>query len=284
VGLLPEIYTPKVEGLAGVKVTVTPKLLVVLPGATATYRVTFEHDGAPLDQYAFGKLNWRSNRHTVSSTLAIRPQTVKAPAEVNGTGTSGSVEVPITAGYTGTLSTAVTGLVPAAIENATLKNPTGTAFPTTNPAADDHVAKFTVAVPPGTKHARFSTFGSDYPAGTDLDLFVYKAGTTAVLAASAGGSSDEEVNLPAPAGGSYDVYVDLSAGPGQQAVKLNHWEVANPAGNLTATPASQAVQAAGQVSVTAAWTGLTANTRYLGRLAFSDGADGSGSTLIRIDS
>ncbi|MDX6248817.1 MAG: hypothetical protein QOF10_2177 [Kribbellaceae bacterium] len=284
VGLLPEIYTPKVEGLAGVKVTVTPKLLVVLPGGTATYRVTFEHDGAPLDQYAFGKLNWRSNRHTVSSTLAIRPQTVNAPAEVNSTGTSGSVEVPITAGYTGTLSTAVTGLVPAAIENATLKNPTGTAFPTTNPAANDHVAKFTVAVPAGTKHARFSTFGSDYPAGTDLDLFVYKAGTTAVLAASAGGSSDEEVNLPAPAGGSYDVYVDLSAGPGQQAVKLNHWEVANPAGNLTATPASQAVQAAGQVSVTATWTGLTANTRYLGRLAFSDGADGSGSTLIRIES
>ncbi|WP_246486928.1 hypothetical protein [Kribbella qitaiheensis] len=72
VGLLPEIYTPKIEGLTGLKATVTPKLLVVLPGATATYRVTFERVDAPLDQYAFGKLTWRSARHTVTSTLAIR--------------------------------------------------------------------------------------------------------------------------------------------------------------------------------------------------------------------
>jgi hypothetical protein len=284
VGQLPEIYTPQIEGLAGIRVTVTPRLLVVLPGGTASYRVKFEHNGAPLDQYAFGKLDWRSNRHTVSSTLAIRPQTVKVPEQVNGTGTSGSVEVPITAGYTGTLSTTVTGLVPATTERATLKNPSGAAFPSTSPAGNDHVAKFTVAVPAGTKHVRLSTFDADYPAGTDLDLFVYKAGTTALLASSAGGSSEEEVNLPAPAGGSYDIYVDFSAGKGEQAVKLNHWEIQTPAGNLTATPASQPVQAAGHVSVTATWTGLTANTHYLGRLGFTDGADGSGATLVRIDS
>ncbi len=72
VGLLPEIYTPKLKGLTGLKATVTPKLLVVLPGTTATYRVTFERTDAPLDQYAFGQLTWRSARHTVTSTLAIR--------------------------------------------------------------------------------------------------------------------------------------------------------------------------------------------------------------------
>jgi hypothetical protein len=141
-----------------------------------------------------------------------------------------------------------------------------------------------VTVPAGTKYARFSTFDADYPAGTDLDVFVYKAGTTAVLGSSTGGSAEEEVNLPAPAGGSYDVYVDLFAGADQQAVKLNHWELQTPADNLTATPASQPVQVAGQASVTAAWSGLTAGTRYLGLLSYSDGADGSGSTVVRVDS
>ncbi|MEU0089043.1 S8 family serine peptidase [Kribbella sp. NPDC006257] len=72
VGLLPEIYTPKLKGLIGLKATVTPKLLGVLPGATATYRVTFENLNAPADQYAFGTLTWRSARHTVTSPLAIR--------------------------------------------------------------------------------------------------------------------------------------------------------------------------------------------------------------------
>jgi hypothetical protein len=146
------------------------------------------------------------------------------------------------------------------------------------------VAKYTVTVPAGTKHARFSTFDADYPAGTDLDVFVYKAGTTTVLGSSTGGTAEEEVNLAAPAGGSYDVYVDLFAGADEQLVKLNHWQLNEPAGNLTATPASQPVTTAVQASVTATWTGLTAGTRYLGRLAYTDGADGSGSTIIRVNS
>ncbi|WP_432948388.1 S8 family serine peptidase [Kribbella sp. CA-253562] len=284
VGKLPEVYFPKVEGLAGFKVTVTPKMLVLLPGASASYQVTFEHNGAPLEQYSFGKLNLRSSQHVVSSTLAIRPLTVKAPVQVNGTGTTGSVPVPITSGYTGTLQTSAVGLAAAGVDEATLKNPGGVSFPTANPAANEHVAKYTVTVPAGTKYARFSTFDADYPAGTDVDVFVYKAGTTTVLGSSTGGSAEEEVNLPAPAGGSYDVYVDLFAGADEQKVQLNHWELATPAGNLTATPASQSVQAAGQTSVTASWSGLTAGTRYLGLLSYTDGADGSGSTVVRVDS
>jgi hypothetical protein len=284
VGKLPEIYFPKVEGLKGFKVTVTPRVLITLPGRTATYKVTVENTAAPLEQYTFGKLTWKSTKHSVTSTVAIKPLTVKAPVQVNGTGTAGSVQVPITSGYTGTLNTTAVGLTPATVAEAALKNPGGVSFPTTNPAANDHVAKFTVNVPAGVKHARFSTFDADYPAGTDLDVFVYKTGTTALLGSSAGGSAEEEVNLPAPAGGSYDVYVDLFAGANEQQVKLNHWGLLNAEGNLTVTPATQSVQVAAQTNVTASWTGLTPGTRYLGRLGYSDGADGSGSTIVRVDS
>jgi len=284
VGDLPEVYFPKVEGLTGFKVAVSPKVLVTLPGHTATYKVTFENNGAPLEQYSFGKLTWKSTEHAVTSTLAIKPLTVKAPVQVQGTGTSGSVDVPITAGYTGTLNTSAVGLTAATVAEATLKNPGGVSFPTTNPAVNDHVAKFTVNVPAGTKYARFSTFDTDYPAGTDLDVFVYKTGATTLLGSSTGGSAEEQVNVPAPVGGSYDVYVDLFAGAAQQQVRLNHWELQSAQGNLTATPESQPVQVADQTTVTASWTGLTAGTRYLGRLQYSDGADGSGSTVIRVDS
>ncbi|MFD3399756.1 S8 family serine peptidase [Kribbella sp. NPDC058693] len=284
VSKLPEIYFPKVEGLKGLKVTVSPRILITLPGRSTTYKVTFENNGAPLEQYSFGRLVWKSAKHSVASTLAIKPLTVKAPTQVNGSGVSGSVQVPVTAGYSGTLNTTAIGLDAAAVGEAALKNPGGVAFPTTAPKANDHVAKFTVSVPAGTTHARFSTFDADYPAGTDLDVFVYQAGTTTLLGSSTGGSAEEEVNLPRPAGGQVDVYVDLYAGANEQTVKLNHWELQKAAGNLTATPASQQVTVAGQTSITASWTGLTPGTRYLGQLRFSDGADGSGSTIVRVDS
>jgi hypothetical protein len=189
----------------------------------------------------------------------------------------------VTSGYAGTLNTTAVGLDAAAVGEAALKNPGGVAFPTTAPKANDHVAKFTVSVPAGTTHARFSTFDADYPAGTDLDVFVYQAGTTTLLGSSTGGSAEEEVNLPRPAGGQVDVYVDLYAGANEQTVKLNHWELQKAVGNLTATPATQPVQVAGAATVTANWSGLTAGTRYLGQLCFSDGADGSGSTIVRVD-
>jgi hypothetical protein len=284
VSKLPEIYFPTVEGLKGLKVTVSPRILIALPGRSTTYKVTFENSGAPLEQYSFGRLVWKSAKHSVASTLAIKPLTVKAPTQVNGTGTSGSVQVPVTAGYAGTLNTTAIGLDAAAVGEAALKSPGGVAFPTTAPKANDHVAKFTVNVPAGTTHARFSTFDADYPAGTDLDVFVYQAGTTTLLGSSTGGSAEEEVNLSRPAGGQVDVYIDLYAGANEQTVKLNHWELQKAAGNLTATPASQTVQVAGQSQVTASWTGLTSGTRYLGQLQFSDGADGSGSTIVRVDS
>ncbi|MFF1820190.1 S8 family serine peptidase [Kribbella sp. NPDC058245] len=289
VSKLPEVYFPKVEGATGLKVTVSPKLLIMLPGKSATYKVTIENAGAPLEQYSFGTLTWKSGQtnrygHSVSSTLAVKPLTVKAPVQVKGTGVSGSVQVPITAGYTGTLQSTSVGLTAATVSEAVIKKAGGVSFPTTNPQPNDHVAKITVNIPAGTKYARFSTFDADYPAATDVDLYVYKSGTTAVLANSGGGSAEEEANLVAPAAGSYDVYIDFFAGADNQTVKLNQWALTTAETNLTVTPASQAVTTAAQATVTATWTGLTAGTRYLGQLNFTDGGAGSGSTVLRVDS
>ena len=101
----------------------SPRILITVPGRSTTYKVTIENTGAPLEQYSFGNLTWKSNQHAVSSTLAIKPLTVKAPVQVTGTGTAGSVQVPITAGYAGTLNTTSVGLTPATVNDAALKNP-----------------------------------------------------------------------------------------------------------------------------------------------------------------
>ena len=81
-----------------------------------------------------------------------------------------------------------------------------------------------------------------------------------------------------------DAYVDLFARASEQQVKLNHWELQKAETNLTVAPAGQAVQVAGRTTVTASWTTLTTGTRYLGQLHYSDGADGSEATILRVDS
>ena len=53
-------------------------------------------------------------------------------------------------------------------------------------------------------------------------------------------------------------------------------------GNLTASPASQAVTTGEPATVTAAWNGLTAGTRYLGRVLFGDGTSAAAATVVSV--
>jgi hypothetical protein len=197
------------------------------------------------------------------------------------------VRIPVAAGFTGTLKSSVAGLVPAAVDTSNLTNPTGQQFPETEPVAGEHTAKFTVTVPAGTSLARLGTFDADYAAGSDIDIFVYDAAGNEV-GKSTGGTAEEQVDVIAPKAGTYDVYVDLYAiggGASSLDVKLNSWSLGTEAaGNATATPASQAVTIAVPASVTVNWTGLETGKRWFGRVAFTDGGTGNGSTLVRVDS
>ena len=81
------------------------------------------------------------------------------------------------------------------------------------------VAKVNVTAPANSKAVRYATFGTDYPAGTDIDLFVYQDGE--LVGQSAGGTADEEVTLLG--GGTFEVYVvqfALAGGRTEQDVHL----------------------------------------------------------------
>jgi hypothetical protein len=287
VGTREATYKAHVTAPPGVTATVRPSTLEIKPGHTASYKVTFTRTTAPFGTYTTGSLSWTDKRHTVRSQLVVRPVGVSAPAEISGTGTSGNAAVSVKVGFAGTLTTSVGGLVPGNARPATLTSPSGSGFPTGTPTASAHTAKYTVTVPAGTSLARFATFDADVPAGTDLDVFVYQAGTSNLVGSSAGGTAQEQIDLNNPAAGDYDVYVDLFAlapGSTQQDVKEFDWQVGStPSGNLTVSPASTATTVGQTVSESAAWSGLTAGTRYLGALLYGDGTSTVGRTVVRIN-
>jgi hypothetical protein len=282
-------YNATVSAPPGIAATVSPSRLVIPPGRTAAFTVTFTRTTAALGAYTFGSLTWVEQQqqgqrnHRARSPIAIRPVAAAAPLEVTATGTSGSTTLAVTPGYTGTLNAAANGLVPSAVTTFHLVGEQS-AFNPAAPAAGPAVGKTTVTVPAGSQLARFRLYASEHPANTDLDLFVYQAGTNTLVGQSAGGTADEVVTLTAP--GSYDIYVvqfDLPSGVTELDVRHHAWVVSGPTGNLTATPASQSVTVGTTANVTATWTGLAAATRYLGVVQFTDGTNPVARTILGVD-
>ena len=284
------IYDVKVSAPNGTTVTVSPTHLVVPPGKSKSFTVKITRTTADLGAWTFGSLTWTEakgktspHNHTVRSNIAVRPVAAAAPSEISVSGTSGSSAVSILPGYTGTLTAAAHGLA-ADVDSPFALNGVNTNFNPAAPASGPAVAKVTVTVPAGSRLSRFATFDADYASGTDIDLFVYNAGTTTLVGQSAGGTAEESVTgLPA---GNYDIYVVLFAQPGGGTgaftVHEHTFIVPNAASSLTATPASQSVTTAVPATVTVGWSGLVAGTRYLGVVDYGDGSNTIGSTIVAV--
>jgi subtilisin family serine protease len=282
------IYDVKVAAPAGTTVTVSPTHLVIGAGRSKSYTVRITRTTAPLDAWTFGSLTWLEKKgntsphnHSVRSNIAVRPVAIAAPTEISVSGTSGSSPVSIMPGYTGTLAATPHGL---AADSGTMFALTGTNtnFNPAAPAAGPAVGKATVTVPAGSRLARFATFDADYAAGMDLDVCVYRAGTTTLVGSSAGGTAEESVSITDA--GSYDIYVVVFAQPGGAtgpvAVHFHSFVVPAAASSLTATPATQSVTVGVRATVTVGWSGLTAGTHYLGVVDYTDGSAAIGSTIV----
>jgi subtilisin family serine protease len=283
------IYRPEVS-VPGFDVKVSPKLLFIPPGHSKSFTVTMTRTTAPIGAYAFGRLTWIPIPNlgvSVSSSIAVRPVPLAVPAQSVNFGTSGSITA--SPGYTGTLNTSTIGLVPATVTSFDLDT-AGPNFSSAAPAAGPQVGLATVTIPAGTPLARFATFDADFPGVTDVDIWVYRLNTTGpprtLVASSAGATAEETVTLTNPLAATYEIYVDLFAvgGDGTETVPFHSWVVPNsPAGNLTVSPASTPVTTGVPVTFNLMTSGLAADTRYLGRIDFSDGTSTLGSTIVRFD-
>jgi subtilisin family serine protease len=283
------IYDVQIQAPTGTTVKVSPTHLVIPPGQSKSFSVTITRTNAPLNSYTYGSITWVEKKgatsphsHSVRSNIAVRPVALAAPVEVAGSGTTGSAAITVSPGYSGTLNAAPKGL---AQDSGTSQVLTGTNknFSTTNPQSGPAVLKVTTSVGAGSRLARFATSDADYPAGTDLDVFVYAAGTKTLVGSSGGGTAEEVVTINNPTG-SYDIYVvqyALASGLSSQTVKEHAFVVPNAATGLTTTPATQSVTTSVPATVNAGWAGLTPGL-YLGVVDFNDGTVAIGSTIVSV--
>jgi hypothetical protein len=104
-------------GVAGIDAVVSPSTLTFgAAGESKSYTVTFTRTTAPLDAFATGSLTWTSGSTTVRSPIAVQPVTIVAPASAGGTGTYGSVDIPVTPGRNGDIPLTTTGLTAGTLQ------------------------------------------------------------------------------------------------------------------------------------------------------------------------
>jgi subtilisin family serine protease len=286
---LPSNYKVSVTAPTGYKVTVSPAHFVIQPGQTVSYTVNITRTTAPLNAYEFGQLVWNDQQgHSVRSPISIQGVALAAPSAVSESGASGTDTLPLTAGYNGTLNTSVQGLAQASETDIPLVQDDSAPFSTAAPGTSPSTGEVDVSIPAGTPLARFATFSGDYPAGTDVDIYLYKkvGGVLSQVGQSSGGTATESITLDNPSG-DYVLFINVFAAPtgngGAVTTKPNVFVVPNSdAGNLTATPTSQSVTLGNPATVTLNWSSLAAG-RYLGIVNYSDGTNAIGSTLVSID-
>ncbi len=253
-------YTASLAGLEGIDVTVEPESVTLAEGESASYTVTFDRTDATLDAFATGYLTWSSGDLTVRSPIAVQPVAIVAPAGVEGTGVTGSVEVEVTPGSSDPIPLGSTGL-----SKGEAVDGSGTV------AGED--TEYPVTVPAGAAWARFDLDSAVDTPDTDLDLTVLQldaAGTPVAQYVSATGSADERVDIPNPEAGAYVAVVDVFAAPGTAEWTFTSTSVVPGAAPVTFEPPTIAATQGEPTTFTASWTGLEAFSSYLGLIQYGE--------------
>ncbi|MGH3424806.1 MAG: hypothetical protein ACRDO8_08765, partial [Nocardioidaceae bacterium] len=260
----PGDYVADVSGLPGLDVAVEPSTLHFdAAGEQQTFTVTFTRTDATLGDFTTGYLTWTHGDTAVRSALAVRPIAFDAPAEVAGSGTTGSTDIVTHVGAAGAVELTAAGLARGSRVTAT--GQVGGA---------SH--RYGVEVPAGSSYLRFDLDAIDDAA--DLDLVVYRktANGLRVAGRSATSSADERVDIGSVRanGGSYVLEVDFYAAGSSGsdlAYALTSYVVRPDAGlgSLTLDPTTIDGGVGDTPTVTASWTGLEPG-HYLGLVEFGD--------------
>jgi hypothetical protein len=263
----------------GYTVKVSPSTLTLAADAEASFTVTITNKTAPVDQWFFGSLTWRSSQGaTVRSSIAVQGSAVATAPSVSGTGTSGSVSIPVKYGYTGEYTPVATGLVPSTpLSGSVTQDPDQTIG---TPDDGTGVAQLPIAIS-GISYARLSIA---LPTDDDLDLYLVGPSGDIVAQSTAGGT-DELIELSHPQDGTYTLLVHgwqvVSASPLN--FSIEQWLVPSGAGSLTATDPGDATTG-GTATVTASWSGLPAGGDYFGAVDHEDGTGSVAQTVVEVTS
>jgi hypothetical protein len=164
----------------------------------------------------------------------------------------------------------------------------GQSFNTSNPDSNHGITVHEFSVPAGTTLAPFQLFDEFVDGATDdLDLYLYRVdgGTLTLVGSSGGGTAAERITVSNPTAATYRLYVHGWQTDGPDAnYTLFSWILGGTdSGNMTVTgPTTATIGGAGTVNLN--WSGLTAGKKYLGQIAYQDGATTQGTTIVRVDS
>ncbi|MDA1359110.1 S8 family serine peptidase [Glycomyces luteolus] len=277
-------YVPRIEAPAGFEVTVDRPWLGIAPGKSATFTVTVTRTDAAAGEWSFGALTWCDRYgHEVRSPITARAVDIVAPHEVRGGGSEGAVEIDLQTGFEGTLDIVPSGPVASQVEEFDLANSNGTDFPVDDPSEGEATASFELAVPADAVMGRAAIVDEEYEEGADLDLVVYEKlddGTLQLVDAPFGADSDEQVDLEP--GRTYQVYVHVWDAPTETVdAKVHTWVLpANAEPGLHVDPKSIEAELAGEHPVTASWSGLDPERRYLAALQYFADEQPAGRTVF----
>jgi hypothetical protein len=279
VGSASETYTFSVSGLTGITATPSVPAFTAAPGSTTSFSVAFQRTTATLNAYAQGFITWTGDKgHVVRMPVVIRPVSIAVPAEITGDGSD--VSWTAKPGYDGPLNASARGLVPATTTAVTLAQDPDASF---DPADPTGTYSKTVDVPSGSFLRAGIYEDAITPAGTDLDLFVFRGST--FIAQSADGDSNEEVTTRNTTASTqtYTIYVHgwNTNGPSAD-LTLFDWVLSGPTGNTTVAPASTTAETGVLVDYTASFTGLDPDTRYFGAVDYDNGAAVIGRSFLAI--
>ena len=281
-----QTYVVSVEAPDGFDVTVSPNSFEIDPGESMTYTVTFENVSAPIGEWRHGSLTWTGGPYAVRSPISVKGTLFEAPAEVSGSGESGSVSFDVSFGYTGDYTAAGHGLEPATVfQDDVAQDPDQTFQPSDvgNGAVAHTIttsgsARLRLAIPPD------AVIDPDI----DIDLFLYDSAGNEV-ASSTNGATDELIDLAFPGDDTNTAYVHgwqtlQPAGGGTTPVTLYVWDIsATPGGSLTIDSAPASAVQGDTGTIQASWTGATLGQWHLGAVSHSDGSGIIGVTIVEVD-
>ena len=293
VGGTPSTYTARVFAPPGYRVKVSPSTLTLRPNQTKSFEVTITNVDAPPGEWRFGRLRWDDEQgHQVYSPIAVRGVAVIAPAEISGTGESGSESFDVTFGYNGDYAAGAHGLVEPFLSLVEVTDDPNDTFGFD--FGPDEPLVYLAEAPAGAAALKFAVYDAyNDKSGHDLDLYVFYCPDffCTQVGASATASSTEEVTIQLPVNDPaiddpYAVIVHgFDTADGELATSIFFdWTVEGPTGNLSVNGPSSAVLA-GSGTVEVNWSGLLtgAAAKYFGAVSHSDASGIQDLTMVRID-
>ena len=277
-------FRASIDAPAGFEVTVSPSSFKLKRGQSLTYEVTVTNVSAPLNSWRFGSLTWeeKTGKYSVYSPVALKATLFDAPDTVTGSGTEGSTSFDVLFGYTGDYAAAPHGLSANVPVDEVIGQDPDQVYPSGDdapgPAGGVNKTDFTVTA---SALVRWSLF---VPGDDDLDLFLQDSGGN-IIAASTNGGTDEFIELVLPADDTYTMVVHGWSVPSAPLdYTLDYWDVPLASGgslSIDSAPSSATLGDTGTIDIR--WSGLSADTSYLGLVSHSDAGGLLGFTTVEVD-